>query len=149
MSRSWTLIGAGLLALAAALGAMEKAGSDLKDSVTSDDRALSVKPQMAYSARGRKDPFLAPQFRHLQQDPASVLIRQITLVGMVQSGQTQSAMFRQGGGALPTLTFRGGHLYYDRTHTVTGVTGRILDSRRVVLKQDEDRITYTLFLNHR
>jgi hypothetical protein len=68
---------------------------------------------------------------------------------MVQSGQTQSAMFRQGGGALPTLTFRGGHLYYDRTHTVTGVTGRILDSRRVVLKQDEDRITYTLFLNHR
>ncbi len=149
MSRRSTLIGMGLLALAAALGAMERAGSDLKDSVTSDDRALSVKPQTAYSARGRKDPFVAPQFRRLQQDPSTVLIRQIALVGMVQFGPHQVAMFRQGGGTQPTLTFKGGKLFYDRTHAVNGVTGRILDSRRVVLKQDEDRITYTLFLNHR
>jgi hypothetical protein len=68
---------------------------------------------------------------------------------MVQSGQRQAAMFRQSGGVLPTLIFKDGRLYYDRTHAVSGVTGRILDSRRVVLKQDEDRITYTLFLNHR
>ncbi len=149
MRRLLTVGGAALLALAAALGAMEKAGSDLRESVTSDDRALSVKPQMAYSARGRKDPFLAPRYRRLQQDPATVLIRQIALVGMVQSGLHQTAMFVQNGGVLPTLVFKGGRLYYDRTHTVSGVTGRILDSRRVVLRQDEDRITYTLFLNHR
>jgi len=129
--------------------AVEQTASSTKERVTSDSRDLSFKPLVAYSARGRKDPFLAPQFRRLQQDPASVLIRQIGLVGLVQSGRHNTAMFQQAGGSRPTLVLKGGKLYYDRTHCIEGVAGSILDSRRVFLKQGDECITYTLFLNHR
>ena len=120
-------------------GNQEKNTSNLGD--------LSTKPLKIYSARGRRDPFVASFISTVQPQTENLKITALVFVGFVSSRDQQIALFRTSAGGQQTLTLRAGSLYGSGNKPVANVSGRILDSKRVLLKQGEEKITFSVVTN--
>jgi hypothetical protein len=135
--------------LASSVYALERANvSSRPGEAGAAQSSLSYRPKMLYSSRGRRDPFVSSIFSKTQRNVADIRLIELSLSGFVESGGRKSVFFTLAGGTWPLLVLKQGVLYLNEK-PVPGMKGKLLDSKRVVLSQGEEMLTYTLYTNHR
>jgi|GEM_PF-7009373 len=103
-----------------------------------------AKPQVPYSSKNRRDPFVQPQAGRLRNVMTQVDIEVLKLTGLIRSSQTASALFTSQNGPGFGYLLRDGRLFSENYQPVPGITGEIVSMNEVVLRQDGRQIRYQL-----
>lgn len=143
MGRVACLAVAACLAAAMAAAAVERVNENAEERLVGRPGELTYKPLRAYMPLGRRDPFVAYPFRRTDMGYTGIRLEQLELSGFFSSGSRRCALFRTLSGE-SNLLLKGGKLYTGRKEQVESVSGKILNSKQVVLAQGEQRLTYTL-----
>jgi hypothetical protein len=136
----------GLLVLltlsAASLPALEKVPAAVtRDRATSSLDQTSTKPLVAFSLRGRRDPFMAYALMTATANTDYLSIASLVFSGLVQVQEQAVGLFRDPAGR--TYSLKGGKLYGPQDKAVAGIQGRIDKDQRVALVQGERKINFT------
>jgi hypothetical protein len=135
-------IAALLLGLASLVYAVESTLRDLHRE-TSEIREFSIKPLVVYSARGRRDPFVAPLVSSITADNSTLRITELRLTGVLRTDHQSVAMFGTWSGREATYTLRSGKLFGPDGLAVPNISGKILNGS-VVLKQGNESLSFAV-----
>ena len=132
---------AALWLTAPALHGLEGSSPDLEQDRRVEQRASVLKPAHVFSMRGRRDPFSNPS----QWQTAGTHIFNISglaFKGLVEVDGHSTALFLSVNDR-SLFTLRGSQLYGSNNRVMAGVSGRILNSNEVRLRQGESSITFS------
>jgi hypothetical protein len=147
MTRPAAVLAALLLALLAAgsAPALEKVSAQTqRERTTSDVEAVSLKPLILFSMRGRGDPFMAYPVLTVIAPVKFLDINDLVFSGTIDVDGKIVALFK--GTAGKTYFLRGTSLIDPQDKVVDGIRGRIIegqDSNDVILVQGERKLSYT------
>jgi Tfp pilus assembly protein PilP len=129
---AWLLLALTLVPAVGALGA----------SFGEDEKLF--KPLTAYQTKGRRDPFVQPQAGMTRNVMNRVDIGMLHLTGVIHHPQRSLALFSVASGPKFGYLLKGGKLYRENNQPVAGITGEILSTSEVALKQGDDRMVFKL-----
>ena len=133
------------LALARPLTALEKASPQMeRDRPTSDANAVSLKPLIVFSLRGRNDPFMPYAVVTNIVKTRVFDISELVFSGTIEVDGKKAALFL--GAGSKTYFLRGSSLYDPQNQPVQGIRGSIIESgdgNDVYLVQGERKLSYT------
>jgi len=109
----------------------------------SEDEKL-FKPLATYQTKGRRDPFVQPQAGLTRNVINRVDIGMLRLTGVIHHPQRSLALFSVQSGPKFGYLLKGGKLFRENNQPVAGITGEILNTSEVALKQGDDRIVFKL-----
>ena len=112
-------------------------------SAPSEDEKL-FKPWAQYQPKGRRDPFVQPQAGLTRNVMNRVDIAMLRLTGVIHHPQRSLALFSVTSGPKFGYLLKGGKLFRENNQPVTGITGEILSTTEVALKQGDDRMVFKL-----
>lgn len=134
-----------LLAVAGWLRAIEKASAEMeRERSTSAIEAVSLKPLILFSMRGRGDPFMAYSVLTNLPPSKSFDIGDLVFTGIVDVDGKVAALFK--GSGSKTYFLRGNTLYDPQDKAVQGIRGSVVVTDAaddVVLVQGERKLAYT------
>jgi len=113
-------------------------------SVADSSETLQVKPQVKYMSKGRRDPFVKPLAGRLFNVMQKVDIETLRLTGVIRNSRQAVALFASQSGPKFGFLLKNGKLYRENHQTVSGITGKVVNPGKVILKQGEKQIVFKL-----
>jgi len=110
-----------------------------------ETEALLLQPR--YEARGRRDPFVQPKAGRLHQVMERVDISTLRLTGVIRNPKQALALFVSQSGSKFGYLLKGGRLYRENQQVIPDITGKVINPRKVVLKQGDKQIVFKLRSN--
>jgi hypothetical protein len=102
---------------------------------------VSIKPLVLFNMRGRKDPFMAYVLLTTTASTEYFTIAGLAYSGLLDVEGVTVALFRDNSGN--TYSLKGSFLYGPDNVPLSGVRGRILAGKKVLLEQGERRLIYS------
>ncbi len=98
----------------------------------------------SYAAKDRRDPFVQPRSGRLQNVMENVNIENLRLTGVIRNSQRTLALFASRTGPQFGYLLKDEKLYRENQQPVPGITGKVYNPKKVILKQGDRQIIFTL-----
>ncbi len=104
----------------------------------------TFRPKITYQGQNLRDPFVEPGGSQKQAGLGQVAIASLKLTGIIRNPTSATALFTTQTGPEFGYLLRDGSLYAENHRLVAGITGRILNPKEVLLRQDGREIVFKL-----
>jgi Tfp pilus assembly protein PilP len=105
---------------------------------------ILFQPPAVYQSQTRRDPFVQPAAGRLNNILPRLDIDSLKLTGVISHPHRSLALFTAQTGPRFGYLLKEGKLYGENHRLVSGVTGQVLNSEQVILKQGNRRIVFKM-----